>query len=225
MARPGAGSYLSPGFDDRGSQIAALVLRLGPTRAGSRYRVLEILRLAGKAGLFRLLSPAGLALLVGLLAAPGMARAAGDEDADPDALAFGLGYFDIVKRRDTAGIFNLEYRSDKKLWVFKPQVGLFGTSEGGFYAYAGIRLDVYFGNRFVFTPSFSPGLYYEGNGRDLHFPVEFRSSAEVAYRFDDYSRLSLGIAHLSNASLGDKNPGVETLTLSYSVPFDKLFGK
>ena len=32
------------------------------------------------------------------------------------------------------------------------------------------------------------------------------------------------IAHMSSASLGDKNPGVETLTLSYSVPFGKLFG-
>lgn len=166
---------------------------------------------------------AGLVLAVCLVAAPDIA-VADDSDSDPDQLAFGLGYFDIIKQRDGAAIFNLEYRSDKKLWVFKPQVGMIATSEGGFYAYAGIRLDVYFGNRFVFTPSFSPGLYHEGNGKDLHFPVEFRSSAEVAYRFDDYSRLSLGIAHMSNASLGDKNPGVETLTLTYSVPFSKLFG-
>ena len=71
----------------------------------------------------------------------------------------------IIKRNDSAGIFNLEYRSDKKLWVFKPQVGMFATSKGGFYAYAGVRVDVYLGNRFVFTPSFSPGLYYEGNWR------------------------------------------------------------
>jgi hypothetical protein len=176
------------------------------------------------AGPVRLLSMAGLALLLALLA-PALARAASDEDPEPDALAFGLGYFDIIKRRDSAAVFNFEYRSDKKLWVFKPQAGMFVTSEGGFYTYAGIRLDVYFGNRFVFTPSFSPGLYFEGNGKDLGFEVEFRSSVELGYRFDDYSRLSLGIAHLSNASLGDKNPGVETLTLTYSVPFDKLFGK
>ena len=157
-----------------------------------------------------------------LLASP--VRADEDKDPDPDALAFGAGYFDIIKRRDGAAILNLEYRSDKKLWVFKPMIGMWGTSEGGFYAYAGVRLDVYFGNRFVFTPSFAPGFYHEGNGKDLGLEVEFRSSAEIAYRFDDYSRLSLGIAHLSNASLGDKNPGVETLTLTYSVPFGKLLG-
>jgi hypothetical protein len=171
------------------------------------------------------LSLAGLLALAALAGLSMPVLAASDDDPDPDALAFGLGYFDIVKRRDDAAILNLEYRSDKRLWVFKPQAGLFATSKGGFYAYAGIRLDVYFGNRFVFTPSFSPGLYHEGNGKDLGFEVEFRSSAEIAYRFDDYSRLSLGIAHLSNASLGDKNPGVETLTLTYSVPFAKLLGK
>lgn len=162
-------------------------------------------------------------LVVGLLAAPTIARADGD-DPEPDALAFGLGYFDIIKQRDGAAILNLEYRSDKKLWVFKPMFGMWASSEGGFYGYAGIRMDVYFGNRFVFTPSFAPGFYHEGKGKDLGLEIEFRSSVEVAYRFDDYSRLSLGLAHLSNASLGDKNPGVETLTLTYSVPFSKLLG-
>lgn len=164
-----------------------------------------------------------LLLAVALLAAPVIARA-DDADPEPDALAFGAGWFDIVKQRNNAAILNLEYRSDKKLWVFKPMFGMFATSEGGFYGYAGIRMDVYFGNRFVFTPSFAPGFYHNGNGKDLGFDIEFRSSGEFAYRFDDYSRLSLGLAHLSNASLGSKNPGVETLTLSYSVPFSKLLG-
>lgn len=167
---------------------------------------------------------ASVMLATGLLAAA-PALADDDKDPDPDALAFGLGYYDVIKHRNTAGLLNLEYRSDKKLWVFKPQIGMWATNEGSFYAYAGVRLDVYFGNRFVFTPSFSPGFYHQGNGRDLGLEIEFRSSAEFAYRFDDYSRLSLGIAHLSNASLGDKNPGIETLTLTYSVPFDKLLGK
>ncbi len=162
-------------------------------------------------------------MLAAVVAAPTLARAEGD-DPEPDALAFGAGWFDIIKMRDNAAILNLEYRSDKKLWVFKPMFGMWASSEGGFYGYAGIRMDVYFGNRFVFTPSFAPGFYHDGNGKDLGLEVEFRSSVEVAYRFDDYSRLSLGLAHLSNASLGDKNPGVETLTLTYSVPFSKLLG-
>lgn len=186
--------------------------------------VLGSVRMVATAGarLHRLLCAA--LLVAGLLAAPTLARADDEGDSEPDALAFGLGYFDIIKQRDGAAILNLEYRSDKKLWVFKPMFGMWASSEGGFYGYAGIRMDVYFGNRFVFTPSFAPGFYHEGKGKDLGLEVEFRSSVEVAYRFDDYSRLSLGLAHMSNASLGDKNPGVETLTLTYSVPFSKLLG-
>ena len=164
-----------------------------------------------------------------------------EQDYEPDALAFGAGYYDVLRAMRnkpdamTAGLLNLEYRSDKKLWYFRPQIGAWATNQGSAYVYAGIRLDVFIGNRFVFTPSFSPGLYIDGNGKDLGFPVEFRSSAEFAYRFDDYSRISLGIAHLSNASLSKvakdspiagngKNPGVETLTLSYSVPIRNLLG-
>ncbi len=164
-------------------------------------------------------------MVLALLAAP--ARA----DDEPDAIAFGAGYYDILraaKNKDdaqAAGIFNLEYHSNKKLWYFTPQIGAWGTNKGSAYVYAGVRIDVFIGNRFVFTPSFSPGLYHEGKGKDLGFIVEFRSSAELAYRFDDYSRVSLGIAHLSNASLGDKNPGVETLTLSYSIPLSNILGK
>ncbi len=31
--------------------------------------------------------------------------------------------------------------------------------------------------------------------------------------------------HISNASIGDRNPGTETLVLSYSVPIRNLFGR
>ncbi|MCC7047941.1 MAG: acyloxyacyl hydrolase, partial [Alphaproteobacteria bacterium] len=122
------------------------------------------------------------------LALPTLAAAEEPSDDDPAALAFGAGYYDVVRQRDGAGLFNLEYRSDKHLWWFKPQVGMWATGQGSFFTYAGVRMDVYFGNRLVFTPSFSPGFYLQGNGRDLGYLVEFRSSAELAYRFDDYSR-------------------------------------
>ena len=53
--------------------------------------------------------------------------------------------------------------------------------------------------------------------------MEFRSQLEIAYRFDDRSRLGLAISHYSNASLGDTNPGTESAMIYYSVPLDKLF--
>ncbi len=156
-----------------------------------------------------------------LVAQPGPTRAA--EDGEPDFLVFGVGYFDMFKDQN-ALIGNLEYRSNKTFWYLKPHVGVFGTTDGGAYIYTGVRLDIFIGNRFVISPNFSPGLYHEGGGKDLGFEVEFRSGLELGYRFDDRGRLTVAMHHLSNASLADKNPGTETITLYYSLPLDKLLG-
>ena len=143
---------------------------------------------------------------------------------DPDFLTLGAGWFDWNRQKDQGGEINLEYRSDRKYWIFKPLAGAMVTSSGSFYGYAGVGIDVFLGRRFVVTPSFAPGLYARGGGLDLGHTLEFRSQAEFAYRFDDRSRLGLAISHISNASIGDTNPGTEIFTLYYSVPIPKLFG-
>lgn len=143
---------------------------------------------------------------------------------DPDFLSFGAGYFDWNRQKDEGGEFRLEYRSDYKLWHIKPFVAAAGTSSGHGFVGAGILLDVFLGRRFVLTPSFAPHFYFGGNkDLDLDYPLEFRSQLEIAYRFDDRSRLGLAISHYSNASLGDTNPGTESAMIYYSVPLDKLF--
>ena len=143
---------------------------------------------------------------------------------DPDFLSVGGGYFDWNRQKSPAAEFRLEYRSDKKLWIFKPLGGLMGTSDGAVYAFAGVGVDVFFGRRVVVTPSFAPGYYHEGSGLDLGHELEFRSQIEFAYRFDDRSRLGVAVSHMSNASIGDTNPGTESAILYYSVPLSKLFG-
>jgi lipid A 3-O-deacylase len=45
---------------------------------------------------------------------------------------------------------------------------------------------------------------------------------ELAYRFDDRSRLGLSLSHYSNASLSDKNPGTEAIMINYSIPFTTI---
>ena len=149
----------------------------------------------------------------------------GASAGDPDFLTFGAGWFDWNRQKDQAGEINLEYRSDRKFWIFKPLAGAMVTSSGSFFGYAGIGVDVFLGRRFVVTPSFAPGLYAKGGGLDLGHVIEFRSQAEFAYRFDDRSRLGFAISHISNASIGGKNPGTELFTLYYSVPIPKLFGR
>lgn len=150
-------------------------------------------------------------LLTCIVATPARAQ-------DPSFLTGGIGAFDAFDDDHRAGQFEIQYRSDLKLWVFQPMVGANVSTDGSLYGYAGISLDIFLGNRLVLRPSFAPGLYYEGNGKDLGHVIEFRSAAELAWRFDDRSRLGIEISHRSNADIGDKNPGEESLMLFYHFP-------
>lgn len=163
--------------------------------------------------MFRIVRKARWALVCLLAATPLPALA-----DDPPFLTFGAGYYDVVQGDDPAGEFRIEYRDDRKLWIFKPFVGAMGTTDSAGYGYGGVLVDIYLGRRFVLTPSFAAGYYYDGDGRDLGYGLEFRSSVELSYRFDDRTRLGLSFYHISNASLGDKNPGTEVLGIVYSIP-------
>ncbi|MBC8241457.1 MAG: acyloxyacyl hydrolase [Alphaproteobacteria bacterium] len=144
---------------------------------------------------------------------------------DPAFLTIAAGAWDFNKQDDQGAEFRVEYRSNKKLWELKPFGVIAGTSTGSFLVGAGVLMDIYFGNRFVVTPSFAPHYYSQGNSdKDLGYELEFRSQLEFAYRFDDRSRLGLSISHYSNASIGDKNPGTESLLLNYSIPTSKVTG-
>jgi len=145
---------------------------------------------------------------------------------DPDFISFGVGYFDFDKNDNyDAADFRLEYRSDWKfLYLFKPWVGAHATSDGALFGGAGVLIDVFFGRRVIVTGSFGPGFYHDGDGKDLGHTIEFRSMIEAGYRFDDRSRLTAQLSHLSNASLGNDNPGVNILGLYYHVPVSKIFG-
>lgn len=153
-------------------------------------------------------------LLVGLMLTAPVPAAADD----PDFLTFAVGAFDLVQDHDQAAEFRAEYRSDKKIWIFKPFIGAMGTTDSAFYGYGGFLVDVFFGRRWVLTPSLAAGYYSKGNGLDLGHEVEFRSSIELSYRFDDRTRLGLSFYHLSNASIGSDNPGAEVLSIVYSIP-------
>jgi hypothetical protein len=142
---------------------------------------------------------------------------------DPDYLTVSAGWFDLNRKKDEGAEFRLEYRSDYKLWELKPFASLAVASNGMTFIGVGVLMDVYFGKRWVLTPSFAP-TWWRGktSSLDLGHAVEFRSQMELAYRFDDRSRIGLSISHYSNASLGDYNPGTEALMVNYSMPFSKI---
>ena len=156
----------------------------------------------------------GILAAIWTAATPAPARA-----EEPQFLTLGAGAFDI-NGNDGAALLSLEY-IDKRQWLWKlrPMTGFFATQQASLYGYAGLALDVYFGRRFVLTPSFAPGLYMENGGKKLGSMIEFRSSIKAAYRLDDRSRLGVELFHISNAGIGSRNPGANELLVFYSIPF------
>ena len=96
----------------------------------------------------------------------GIAGATSARADDPDFLSLSLGAFDTFDNK-TAAETRVEYRSDKKFWIFKPFSGFMATSDKAIYGYLGVLIDFYFGRRFVITPSFAPGAWSRGDGKDL----------------------------------------------------------
>ena len=141
---------------------------------------------------------------------PGSTSAA--EEDDPHFISLAAGYYDINDDMDAAE-FRAEFRGRDGIWYFKPFGGLMVTSDEAVNVFVGTLVDFNLGSRFVVTPSFAVGLYRDGDGKDLGHVIEFRSGIELAYRFDDRSRLGVSFYHLSNAGLDDHNPGTEVVSL------------
>ena len=99
-----------------------------------------------------------------------------------------------------------------------PITGGFITENSAAYIYTGIEWNMDMGGM-VFTPSFAPGLYHEGDGKDLGHVLEFKSEVQLSYEPSDNTSFGISYNHVSNASLGDKNPGAN----SYMFNFLKTF--
>ena len=137
---------------------------------------------------------------------------------EPDFFAFSTGGFD-VNDDETSADFRAEYRSNMRFWKILPFIGLAGTSDEAVYGYAGLGIDLFLGRRVVLQPNAAFVGYHKGNGKDLGGEFQFRTGGEIAWRFDDWSRLAIAFHHISNAGIYDDNPGTELLVLTYSVPF------
>jgi lipid A 3-O-deacylase len=140
-----------------------------------------------------------------------------DLHAPVKLLQVGAGVYDIIHDPSNA-LVQLEYRSFlSDFHYLRPLVGIMGTSRASVYVYGGIAGDIFLGKYFVLTPSFAPGVYFKGKGKDLGFPLEFRSAMELAFLLPNRSRIGAQFYHLSNASFGSKNPGAESLVFFYAI--------
>ena len=117
---------------------------------------------------------------------------------------------------------NFDFSDDKQkatlLGNISPVTGGFITENSAAYIYTGVEWNMDMGP-FFFTPSFTPGLYHEGDGKDLGHVLEFKSELQLSYKTTDTTNFAVSYNHVSNASLGDKNPGAN----SYMFNFLKKF--
>ncbi|MBX2834162.1 MAG: acyloxyacyl hydrolase [Micavibrio sp.] len=142
-------------------------------------------------------------------------------------LMLSLGYYDVLDDQDGLDI-RAEYRPNSVVFIdnLRPFVGVEATAQGSLWAGGGLIYDLPFGTNqnWHFSPSFGAGLYtHGGDDLDLDYPIQFRTQLEVSYEFKDESRLGVSFSHMSNAGLGDHNPGTEVIGLQYSIPIDRIF--
>ena len=133
------------------------------------------------------------------------------------------GMFDFSDAKQRAVLVGFQHQNEELyretfLGTLSPITGGFVTENSALYAYTGVEWNFDLGP-INFTPSFAPGLYGEGNGKDLGHILEFKSEVQASFNLSESSQLGMSYNHLSNASLGDKNPGAN----SYMFNFLKKF--
>ena len=159
-----------------------------------------------------------LALVSGLFLTSGMKQVLADDNKD--MLVIGAGAFDVTDD-DTAGEFRLEYRFGHKYFdLVSPMIGGMVTTDSAAYGYLGMRIDFEVAENFFLSPSFAAGAYHDGDGKDLGHTIEFRSEIEASYRFSSDMRIGVSFSHISNASIGDENPGAESLMMVLIIPIN-----
>ena len=146
-----------------------------------------------------------------------------DETSKGTEINVFTGMFDFSDDKQKSGILGLQHQNEdlfRKSFLgrLSPITGGFITEKNAFYLYSGVQAEYELGP-LVITPSFAPGYYSYGDGKDLGYPLEFKSEVQVSLDLSDTTKLGMSYNHISNASLGTKNPGAN----SYMFNFLKQF--
>ena len=136
---------------------------------------------------------------------------------------FFVGNFDFSDHKQAAVLFGFQHQNedlnrDTMIGNISPITGGFVTENSAAYIYTGFEWNIDMG-AITFTPSFAPGLYHEGDGKDLGHVIEFKSEVQFSYELSKNSKIGFSYNHLSNASIGDKNPGANSYMFNFLQNF------
>jgi len=145
------------------------------------------------------------------------------ESSNETELNFFTGMFDFSDEKQSSGLLGLQHQNEDLfrnsfLGKLSPITGGFFTEKSAFYLYSGVQAEYELGSLTI-TPSFAPGYYNYGSGKDLGYPLEFKSEIQMSFNLSDNSHLGMSYNHISNASLGTKNPGANSYMLNFLKQF------
>ena len=146
-------------------------------------------------------------------------------DDDNKELSFYTGTFDVIDKEgdDKTTLFGIEHKNpdlfrDTLFGQFKPVSGGFVTGNSSVYLYTGIEGQYGLGPLKI-LPSFTPGYYEKGDGKDLGSVLEFKSEIKFGLDIFENSKLSYSYSHISNNDWGDTNPGTDNQQITFSKNF------
>ena len=135
------------------------------------------------------------------------------------------GTFDLIDKEgdDKSTLLGLEHKNpnlfrDTFLGKFKPVSGGFMTGKKSVYLYTGVEGQYGIGPLKI-LPSFAPGYYEKGDGKDLGSVLEFKSELKLGIDIFENSKLSDSYSHISNNEWGDSNPGTDNQQITFSKNF------
>ena len=146
------------------------------------------------------------------------------DEGDTDISIY-TGTFDVIDKEgdDKTSLFGVEHKNpnlfrDTFLGKFKPVTGAFMTGNSSVYLYTGVEGQYGIGPLKI-LPSFAPGYYEKGDGKDLGSVLEFKSEIKVGLELFENSKLSYSYSHISNNDWGDTNPGTDNQQITFSKNF------
>ena len=142
--------------------------------------------------------------------------------ADTEINIYG-GVFDFSDDKQRAVLTGFQHQNDdlfRESFVGKvsPITGGFFTENKAFYLYSGVQSEYEMGPLTI-TPSFAPGYYNYGDGKDLGYPLEFKTEVQVTFDLSKSTHMGMSYNHISNASLGTKNPGANSYMFNFLKEF------
>jgi lipid A 3-O-deacylase len=147
------------------------------------------------------------------------------KDDNPQNISFYTGTFDTIDKEgdDKTNLFGIEHKNKdlfRNTWLgrFSPTTGAFLTGKNSIYLYTGVEADYNLGPVNI-SPSFAPGYYEAGNGKNLGSALEFKSEIKIGVDLFKNTNLGYSYSHISNNDWGDINPGSDNQTLNFSKKF------